>query len=115
MLNINMEFRKGILFVRLAGELTKNTYSKLNDEVTILVKENGIRNIVFNVSELEQIDMKGISFLYYNYELCNRNNGKILVCGLKSENVKHRLRHSRILNYMYEVSDELKAMETINV
>lgn len=115
MLEINMEFRKGILFVRLNGELTKKTYAKLNEEVTSLVKENGIRNIVFNVSQLDEIDMKGISFLYYNYELVTLNNGKILVCGLNSENVKHRLRHSRILNYMYEVSDELVAMKTINV
>lgn len=115
MLDINMEFRKGILFVRLIGELTKDTYSKLNDEVTDLIKQNGIRNIVFNVAELEIIDMKGISFLYYNYELCSNNNGKILICGLLSDNVKNRLRHSRILNYIYEVSDELVAMETINV
>ena len=52
MLDINMECRKGILFIRLGGELTKETVGKLNTEVTELVKEAGIRNIVFNVENL---------------------------------------------------------------
>ena len=115
MLNINMEFRKGILFVRLEGELTKKTYEKLNEEITMLIKENGIRNVVFNVENLYKIDMKGISFLYYNYELCNYNNGKMLVCGIKNDNVKIKLKKSRLLNYMFEVSDELSAIKTINI
>lgn len=114
MLEINMEFRKGILFVRLIGELTKNTYKKVNDEITTLIKENGIRNVVFNIEQLEKIDMKGISFLYYNYELCNYNNGKILLCGLNDDKIKKRIKNSRLLNYMYEVSDELVAIKDFN-
>ena len=48
MLNVGTEFRKGILFVRLKGHLNKDTISKLNKRVTKVVKDNGIRNIVFN-------------------------------------------------------------------
>lgn len=114
MLEINMEFRKGILFVRLIGELSKNTYQKFEEEVTLLIKQNGIRNVVFNIEQLNKIDMKGISFLYYNYELCNYNNGKILLCGLNDDRVKMRIKHSRLLKYMYEVSDELSAIRDFN-
>ena len=111
MLNIIVEFRKGILFVRLEGELTKNTYHKLDEEVTTLIKENRIRNVVFNIENLTNIDMKGISFLYYNYEICNYNKGKIMVCGLKDEKIKTRIKNSHLLNYMYEISDELVAID----
>ena len=52
LLDINLEFCKGILFIRLKGVLNKNTVNKLKDEVNNLVKENGIRNLVFNISEL---------------------------------------------------------------
>ena len=69
LLNIDMEFKKGILFVRLKGVLNKKTIGKLHDEVTILVKDNGIRNIVFNISELISIDYYGINALLCNYEL----------------------------------------------
>ena len=52
MLDINLEFYRGILFIRLKGLLNKTTVSKLKEEVNDLVKENGIRNLVFNISEL---------------------------------------------------------------
>ena len=49
MLEINMEFRKGILFVRFIGELTKNTVDIVRREVGDTLKEYGIANVVFNV------------------------------------------------------------------
>lgn len=115
MLEINMEFRKGILFVRLEGILDKTTVTKLNAEVTELVRDNGIRNLVFNISGLNSIDMKGINALFYNYELCNQNNGKSLLCGFDNTFVSHRIKNSRLLNYMYEASDELSAILMMNL
>lgn len=108
-LDINMEFRKGILFIRLEGELTKDTAWKLNRDVTDLIKETGIRNVVFNVENLVAIDMKGISTLFYNYELCKQNQGKSLLCGVNHTMVRNRIKNSRLLKYMYETSDELSA------
>lgn len=110
-----MEFRKGILFVRLEGNLTKKTVDKLNNEVTSLIKDNGIRNIVFNISNLTTIDIKGINMLLYNYEICRNNNGKSLVCGVSNDLVRERIKNSRLLKYMYEASDELAAINIINL
>lgn len=115
MLGINIEFHKGILFVRLDGILNKNTVDKLKEEVNTLVKENGIRNIVFNVSNLQSIDCYGINCLLNNYEISKINNGKSLVCGLNNNLVKHRIENSRLLKYMYETSDELSAINMINL
>jgi len=115
LLNIDMEFKKGILFVRLKGVLNKKTIGKLHDEVTILVKDNGIRNIVFNISELISIDYYGINALLCNYELVKQNNGKTLLCGINNTFVKYRLNNSRILKYMYETSNELTAINAINL
>lgn len=115
MLEINMEFRKGILFIRLEGILNKETVVKLNDEVTSLVKDNGVRNIVFNMQGLNSIDMKGINSLYYNYELCRKNNGKSLLCGVSNSLVSHRIKNSRLPKYMFETSDELSAISVLNL
>ena len=79
MLDINIEFRKGIAFIRLAGILNKTTVGKMNDEVTDMIRDNGIRNVVFNISEIDYIDVKGINTLLYNYELCNQ----IMYCVIK--------------------------------
>ena len=49
MLDIDIENKKGILFVRLYGELSKKTISKWNYDVKDLMIDNGIRNVVFNI------------------------------------------------------------------
>lgn len=115
MLDINMEFRKGILFIRLKGELNVKTTSKLEEEVTQLVSENGIRNLVFNLEEVNNIDVKGIDALLKNYRLCKQNDGKTLICNLDNSLVKHRIYHSRLLKYMYEASDEISAINVLNL
>lgn len=109
MLEISMEIRKGILFIRLGGELTKDTIPKLNREVTELVKQAGIRNVVFNIENLISIDMKGINGLFYNYELCKNNKGKSMLCGVEKTAVKQKIINSRLLKYMSETNDELSA------
>ena len=47
MLEIDMDSKYGILFVRLFGELTKKTRKKLNNEVWNLLVNVGIKNVIF--------------------------------------------------------------------
>ena len=114
MLSIKTEFRKGILFVRLKGHLNKDTIDKLNKKVTNIVKINGIRNIVFNFSNLKSIDIKGINTIFYNYELCKNNEGVSMFCG-NNDNIRNKLKKSRLINYVYETQDELSAMRILNL
>ncbi len=114
MLKITTEFRNGILFVRLSGTLNKNTVYKLNKKVTNIVKESGIRNIVFNFSNLKYIDFKGINTIFFNYELCKKNDGKSMFCG-NNEHIRGKLKKSRLINYIYEVCDEISAMKLLNL
>lgn len=114
MLNVGTEFRKGILFVRLKGDLNKDTIYKLNKRVTNVVKENGIRNIVFNFERLRSIDIKGINSIFYNYELCKKNKGRSLLCG-NNDKIRKKLKNSRLINYVYEISDELAAIKILNM
>lgn len=115
MLDINYEFRKGVLFIRLSGVLNRNTVNKLQNEVTDMIKDNGIRNVVFNLSNLDSIDMKGINNLLYNYELCHSHKGISLICGIENSLVRHRIDNTRLLKYMMETSDELSALNIINL
>ena len=113
MLDINFEFRRGVLFIRLRGILTKNTVKELDSEVTTLIRDNGIRNVVFNVSDLTKIDLKGISRLFYNYELCKRNRGVSLLCCVDNYNIHEKIKSTRLFKYMVDVNDELSAFNFI--
>lgn len=102
------------MFVRLRGELTKDTVSKLDKKVTNKIENLGICNLVFNVTNLKIIDYKGINKLLYNYEIIKKNKGKILLCG-NNLNISKKIKKSRLLNYIYEISNELCAMKIINM
>lgn len=115
MLQIETEFRHGIFFIRLRGILTKKTVDILNKNVTTLVSQNGFKNVVFNIEDLNYIDIKGINTLFYNYELSRNNHGTLMLCGIKNEEVRKKIKHSRLLNYANEVNDELTALQIINV
>ena len=115
MLDIDMEFHKGILFIRLSGSLVESTIEKFDLDVIDFLQDNGIGNIVYNISNLKQIDCFGINALLSGYEMCKRNKGKSLSCGMFEPTVKHRIKNSRLLNYMYETSDELSAINVINL
>lgn len=111
-MRINTEYRGGILFVRLTGQLTINTVNKLRKKVTVVVGNNGIRNIVFNVSRISKIDYKGIHSLLYIYELATKNDGRVFMCGVK-EKVRRIIKETHLFNYIYEISDELCALRVM--
>ncbi len=106
MLEINMEFRKGILFVRLIGKLTEYTVSVLEKEVTRVVKEYGIANVVFNVSGLTELDQVGMQALIQNVH----SQGKLVICGLEQKEMKKEMKKQHMFDYLMEVSDELSAL-----
>ena len=110
-----VEYRKGILFIRLIGNLVKETVPILEIDVNTIIKENQIRYIVINMEELENIDRKGIHMLYYIYELSKKNKGNTLICNLKKEDVKKRLKQNRIFHYIKEIRNELVAFELIKI
>ena len=99
MLDIHIGFKRGILFIKLIGDLNKSTVLKLNEEVTSLIEENQIRNVVFNVSKLKTIDDK-------------KNEGLSLLCGI-NKNIYGKISDSNLLKYMYETSNELDAIRLL--
>lgn len=110
-----LEYRKGILFVRLFGLLTKETSKDFENKINHIIKENQIRNVVINLNNLDDIDIKGINLLYYIYELSKKNNGNTLLCGVNDEKIKEKLKKKRLLNYIKEIRNELVAFDLIKI
>lgn len=115
MLRIILEFRKGILFVRLQGKLTKDTVLEFQEDVIQIIQKNGIHTVVVNIEELEELDLKGMNALLYCYESCKKNKGTALICGVSKDNIKQRLDKGRVFNYMFQIKNELDALEKVQV
>lgn len=106
----NLEYRKGILFVRLNGNLTrKNICSFENDVIPIILKA-GIKFIALNLENLNSIDNFGISSLTNIYDLIKRNNGRFSLCNIK-DNIKLQIDASELKDKYYKAENELLALE----
>jgi len=110
-----MEYRKGILFVRLDGTLNAQTSTKIEEEIGKMLIDGGIKYLVFNIENLIYIDMNGINAMLKNNDVICKNNGKSFICGLTNELVKRRIENSRLLNYMSETSNELGVFNIVSL
>ncbi|MBQ9181402.1 MAG: STAS domain-containing protein [Bacilli bacterium] len=108
MLEINHEFRKGVLFVRLNGCLSNSTLFKFN-EVNNIIKDNGIRDVVFNLSDLYFIDQKGIKSILKCYELITKISGNMFICGI-NKNIRKGIDNSNLLSQITEIENELSIL-----
>ena len=115
MLNIYMEFIRGILFCRLEGSLTVNSISKFENSIIPVVLNHGIKYIVVNLEKVNIIDTKGIeSLMKLNY-ITMKNKGKTTLCSIINEQVKKAL-HEYDLSYdFYETNNELTALGVIKL
>lgn len=80
MLKINFEFRKGIFFIRLFGDLTKESYSTNDKFLTSLITENKFKYIVINTNYLNKIDLDGLNYLTKIFYITKENNSSIIFC-----------------------------------
>ena len=108
MIDIEMQSFRGILFVRLSGKLTRQSINTLNKEVIKLVKKVGIKNIVFNLQGINEIDKYGENILFKSMNLCLSNKGQMLICASNSQVT------DKISEKIKIVNDELTAVHLIN-
>ncbi len=111
MLDIGMEFKQGILFVRLKGIIKKDTAQIIEENITSTIKNNGIKYLLINFENVTYIDKNGIDLIARNYRLIKALNGKFIICGIKpfinynNENLDH----------LYQIDMEDKAYEVLAI
>ena len=66
-----MEFRKGILFIRLKGDLNKDTIKGIIDK--------DFKYVVLNIDDMYSIDSYSIKYLNKIYRLYENNNNKFII------------------------------------
>ena len=106
MLNYDFIFKKGILFIRLKGDITKKTSNLLNEEINPLILDNGIKNVVFNVSNLNKVDHDGILAIYKSYLKLSKESD-VSICEIP---VSLRSKFKFLLKYIKENEDEISCL-----
>ena len=80
MLKISFEFRKGIFFIRLIGDLNKESYKEKEDELKELIINNKFKYIVINTNHLRTIDLDGLNYITKIYYMAKENDSNLVIC-----------------------------------
>lgn len=114
-MKIKMEFKKGILFIRLIGKLEKNNANHFEEEVLPILLIQNIKYIVLNFDEVTSIDNKGLNSLEKLNEIVSSYDGKTSLCSLTSVDVRNKINKNNLYDKFYEISDELSALELFKI
>ena len=80
MLEINFEFRKGIFFIRLIGDLKNKNYKVQDTGLKKLIIDNKFKYIVINTNYLEKVDLDGLSYLIEIFHITKKQNSNLVIC-----------------------------------
>ena len=93
MLKINFEFRKGIFFIRLIGNLNNKNYQQNEILLKDLIIENKFKYIVINTNYLNNVDLDGLNYLLEIFYITKMNESNLIICD-KNSIIKRLLNNS---------------------
>lgn len=104
MSEINFEFRKGIFFIRLIGELKKETSKQIFNELNELIVNNRFKYIVINTNYLKAVDLTGLNCLTKTCCIAKTCESNLVICD--KTNIFKTLLNNNIPN----IKDELEVL-----
>ena len=105
----NIDFRKGVLFIRIKGMLKGNKIKKFENEVLPIILGLGARYVTINLFEVNAIDNLGINTLIKISNIVSKWEGKVAICEI-NENIKSLIKNSEIFDYCFKTKNELTSL-----
>ena len=107
LIDTDMEFRKGVLFIRINNTLKEKEYLASSNAIKELVSQIGIKYLVINFNE-ESVDNDfKLKLIINNYEYLKKISGKLLLCGNIDISLCNNL-------YIDKIDNELEAFKIID-
>lgn len=107
LIDTDIEFRKGVLFIRIHNTLKEKEYLASSNAIKELVSQIGIKYLVINFNE-ESVDNDfKLKLIINNYEYLKKISGKLLLCGNIDISLCNNL-------YIDKIDNELEAFKIID-
>lgn len=103
LLKVLMEFRKGILFVRLFGILNEKTIKNFRNEVKEVIIASGIKYVVLNTYNLEGITKDGVNEIKSLKKMMKKSDGEFFLFAGETKELKS----------LVNLENELKVFERV--
>ncbi len=103
MLKVLMEFRKGVLFVRLYGDFNDQSLDTFNKEVKEVIISSGIKYVVLNVRNLDSITNEGVKEIKRLRKVLKKTDGEFFLFGGEVKELKKLVNLENELNVFERV------------
>lgn len=111
-MEISVRIKNRTLIVSLIGELDHHCAKEVKDMVEEVIKNRGIKNLIFDFSKLSFMDSSGIGVVIGRYKLINAIGGRVaIVCC--SRNIDRLLKMSGITKLICTYDSLNIALKTI--
>lgn len=80
-MEITVTIKKKTLVVSLLGELDHHTAKEVKDLIEEIIKNRGVKNLLFDFSKLSFMDSSGIGVIIGRYKLICSIGGKVAISG----------------------------------
>ncbi len=110
MLYMDLEYCRGVLFVRLDGNLTKRNTYRINNYLAPVILKHRIKYLVYNLFSVSQIDDAGLDAILRTKFAIKSNQGSAYLCEVP-EHLKKVVKRLK----MKETATELTALEILKV
>lgn len=107
---MDLEYCKGVLFVRLDGNLTRRNTYRINNYLAPVVAKHRIKYLVYNLFSVLKIDDAGIDAILRTKHAIKNNHGSIYLCEVP-EHLRKEIKRLR----MKETQSELTALNLLKV
>lgn len=111
---MDIEYRKGIMFLRLTGILNRYTSFILDDMIKKMVNKAGIKYLLLNFENLSSIDVFGINTILNCYNKYFKKDGKLMICGYR-KSINKTQNINNLLSCAFVLKNELSAFNLINI
>ncbi len=108
MFKTDIEFKKGVLFVRIDGELNKTNSIDLRKSIIPLLLKYGFRYVVLNLDNVNYIDNYAMELFEEINDIVIKYNGKTTL--IKNRKLDKLLKGSLIEKILYKVKNEKSAL-----
>lgn len=98
-----MEFRKGVLFVRLYGDFNDQSLDTFNKEVKEVIISSGIKYVVLNVRNLDSITNEGVKEIKRLRKVLKKTDGEFFLFGGEVKELKKLVNLENELNVFERV------------
>ncbi len=88
MLGMTSQINRGIMFIRLEGELTTHNFYKLSEEINYLLYNQGILVYVFNLAKVTNLDKKLLGSIQNKLTEIFLKCGSVALCGISEKERK---------------------------